>query len=79
MLTLTSQRSGGLIGVLVSVTTIPAAANIAVAFAFGHPTEAVESVLQLLLNIAGIVAAGASVLYVFRRRRTRLGVEAEAR
>ena len=36
VLSLTSAKSGALIGVLVSVTTIPAAANIGVAAAFGE-------------------------------------------
>ena len=34
MLSLTTAKSGALIGVLISVTTIPAAANIAVAFVY---------------------------------------------
>ena len=36
MLSLTSAKSGALIGVLISVTTIPAAANIGVAAALGE-------------------------------------------
>ena len=39
MLSLTSAKSGALIGVLISVTTIPAAANIGVAAAFGDWPE----------------------------------------
>ena len=39
VLSLTSAKSGALIGVLVSVTTIPAAANIGVAAALGRPTR----------------------------------------
>ena len=35
MVSLTTAKSGALIGVLVSVTTIPAAANVAVAAAYG--------------------------------------------
>ena len=35
ILSLTSAKSGALIGVLISVTTIPAAANIGVAAAYG--------------------------------------------
>ncbi len=40
MLSLTSAKSGALIGVLISVTTIPAAANIGVAAAYGDWSEA---------------------------------------
>ncbi len=36
MLSLTNAKSGALIGVLVSVTTIPAASNIGVAAAYGE-------------------------------------------
>ena len=39
VLSLTSTKSGALIGVLISVTTIPAAANIGVSAAFGDWDE----------------------------------------
>ena len=39
VLSLTSAKSGALIGVLISVTTIPAAANIGVAAAYGDWDE----------------------------------------
>ena len=39
MLSLTSAKSGALIGVLISVTTIPAAANIGIAAALGNWTR----------------------------------------
>ena len=44
MLTVTEDRAGALVGVLVSVTTIPAAANIGVAVALGNGDEAWGSV-----------------------------------
>ncbi len=56
-LSLTSAKSGALIGVLISVTTIPAAGDAAVSLAFGHVAEAGRSALQLLLNLVGIVIA----------------------
>ncbi|MBV1856506.1 DUF389 domain-containing protein [Catellatospora tritici] len=62
MVSITSARSGALIGVLISVTTVPAAANVAVAAAYGVPHEAWGSALQLLINLAAIVAAGALTL-----------------
>lgn len=72
MLSLTSARSGVLIGVLISVTTIPAAGNAAVALALGDLGVAAGALLQLLLNLTGIVAAGITVLSVQLRlgRRT---------
>jgi len=72
MLSLTSAKAGTLVGVLISVTTVPAAANAAVALAYGVPDEAVGSALQLLINLAAIVTAGVLTLLVQRvawRRR----------
>jgi len=74
MLSLTSNRSGPLVGVLISVTTVPAAANVAVALAYGVLHEAVGSSLQLLVNLAAITLAGVLTLLVQRLwwRRVRL-------
>jgi uncharacterized hydrophobic protein (TIGR00271 family) len=72
MLSLTSAKAGTLVGVLISVTTVPAAANAAVALAYGVTNEAAGSALQLLINVAAIVAAGVLTLLVQRlawRRR----------
>ncbi|MFI7547101.1 DUF389 domain-containing protein [Actinoplanes sp. NPDC049599] len=72
MLSLTSAKAGTLVGVLISVTTVPAAANVAVAVAYGVTNEAAGSALQLLINVAAIIAAGVLTLSVQRfagRRR----------
>ncbi len=58
VLSLTSSRIGGLSGVFISVTTIPAAANVAMGLAFGVRHEVVGSSLQLLLNLTGMAVAG---------------------
>ena len=58
MLSLTSKKSGSLVGVLISVTTVPAAANVAVAAAYGVWDEAGGSALQLVINLLAIVLAG---------------------
>jgi uncharacterized hydrophobic protein (TIGR00271 family) len=75
MLSLTSAKSGALVGVLISVTTVPAAANAAVATAYGVWGEAGGSLLQLALNLGGIVCAGVLTLllqqYIWRRVRRR--------
>ncbi|MET7483223.1 DUF389 domain-containing protein [Streptomyces sp. NPDC005538] len=62
VLSLTSAKSGALVGVAISVTTVPAAANAAVAFAFTEYRQAWGSVEQLLLNLLGIVLAGICTL-----------------
>jgi uncharacterized hydrophobic protein (TIGR00271 family) len=72
MLSLTSAKSGALVGVLISVTTIPAAANAAVALAYWVPREAVGSTLQLVINLSAIVVAGTLTLLVLRARTERL-------
>ena len=71
MLSLTEARSGALIGVLVSVTTIPAAANVGVATAYGEWPEVEGAALQLAVNIAGLVLAGIATLTVQSRATTR--------
>ncbi|MEV6760818.1 DUF389 domain-containing protein [Streptomyces sp. NPDC051105] len=62
ILSLTSAKSGALVGVAISVTTVPAAANAAVAFAFTEYRQAWGSTEQLLLNLLGIVLAGTATL-----------------
>ena len=87
MLSITSARSGALIGVLISVTTVPAAANAAVATAYWVPAEAIGSASQLLINLGSIVTAGVLTLTVQRLwwqrisppRRARAGVRTMAK
>jgi uncharacterized hydrophobic protein (TIGR00271 family) len=67
MLSLTEGRSGVLVGVLVSATTIPAIANIGVAAAYGEVPEMLGSALQLAINVAGLVIAGVGTLWVQAR------------
>jgi uncharacterized hydrophobic protein (TIGR00271 family) len=78
MLSLTSAKSGALIGVLISVTTIPAAANIGVAVAVADWSEWRGAMAQLAVNLTAIVVAGVTTLYIQRRfyerrRRRHLG------
>ncbi|MDX3587099.1 DUF389 domain-containing protein [Streptomyces europaeiscabiei] len=62
-LSLTSAKSGALVGVAISVTTVPAAANAAVALSYGDTAQTIGSTNQLLLNLAGIVLAGTLTLF----------------
>ncbi|MFC4614366.1 DUF389 domain-containing protein [Cellulomonas algicola] len=64
VLSLTSSRVGGLTGVFISVTTIPAAGNLALGIAFGVAHEITGSVLQLVVNISGMAVAGWLTLIV---------------
>jgi uncharacterized hydrophobic protein (TIGR00271 family) len=67
MLSLTNPKSGALIGVLVSVTTIPAAANVGVAAAYGEWDTAGGAAAQLGINLLGIVVAGVVTLTIQNR------------
>ena len=58
VLALTSSRTGGLSGVFISVTTIPAAANIGVALALGEWDEIRGSLVQLAVSLVGMTFAG---------------------
>ena len=66
MLSLTTAKSGALIGVLISVTTIPAAANVGVSIAYGDWHSFAGSIEQLGLNIASLLVAGILTLGVQR-------------
>ncbi len=59
---LAHTRSSALIGVFVSVTTIPAAADVGVSLAVGSTGQAGGSLVQLLLNIAILIVAGFATL-----------------
>jgi Domain of unknown function (DUF389) len=66
MVSLTQARANALIGVFISVTTIPAAASIGVSIAFSSWGEARGSAL-LLLNVVVLIAVGAAGLTAQRR------------
>jgi uncharacterized hydrophobic protein (TIGR00271 family) len=81
VLSLTSAKSGALIGVLISVTTIPAAANVGVAAALGDWHNWGGAMLQLSVNLSMIILAGIVTLSIqhalyLRRRRAHLHHEA---
>jgi len=71
MLALVSAKAGPLIGVLISVTTIPAAANVGVALAYGIGDDAARAAIHLAINIAAILASGLAVVWIAQRARAR--------
>jgi len=75
MLSLTSAKSGALLGVLISVTTIPAAANIGIAAALANWDDWRGAMAQLAVNLSMIFLAGVATLFIqrliYRRRRRR--------
>lgn len=81
MLSLTTAKSAALIGVFISITTIPAAANAGIAAAYGDWSTFGGSLGQLVVNLGAILLAGVSTLLVERSmydRRRRRHVEALA-
>jgi uncharacterized hydrophobic protein (TIGR00271 family) len=83
VLSLTSAKSGALVGVLISVTTIPAAANIGVAAAVADWSEWRGAMAQLIVNLTAIMLAGVTTLSIQRRlferrRRSHIGEESRA-
>lgn len=62
MLALTSTKSAALVGVFISVTTVPAAGYAAVAAILGEWSRFFSSVGQLVVNMVGIVLAAVVVL-----------------
>lgn len=66
VLSMTAGKSSALVGVFISVTTVPAAGNIAVALALSHDGEIRGSLIQLGVNLSGMVIAGTATLLVQR-------------
>ncbi|SOD84606.1 DUF389 domain-containing protein [Streptomyces sp. Ag109_G2-15] len=79
IVSLTEARGSALLGVFISVTTIPAASDIAVSLAFADWHQAWGSLLQLLLNVVVLVIVGVLTLRVQRRLWRRAARRAAAR
>jgi uncharacterized membrane protein len=62
MIALGRAKSGAVVGVLVSITTIPAASNVGVALAMGSLSEAGKSLVILLVNLTGLLIGGVLTL-----------------
>jgi uncharacterized hydrophobic protein (TIGR00271 family) len=74
ILSITSAKSSALVGVFISITTVPAAATIALTLAVGAWAEAGASAIQLGVNLLGLLIGGIATLLVqvaltSRRRR----------
>ena len=66
VLALSLDQGNAMVGVFISVTTVPAAGNLALGLAFLDGGEITGSLAQLGLNIAGMLLAG-TVFVVFQR------------
>jgi uncharacterized hydrophobic protein (TIGR00271 family) len=66
VVSLTEARAGALIGVFISVTTIPAAADLGLSLAYSSWGQARGSAFQLVLNVTVLMVVGALVLRLQR-------------
>ncbi|TYB58112.1 DUF389 domain-containing protein [Nonomuraea sp. PA05] len=67
VLSVTAGKSSALVGVFISVTTVPAAGYVAVAMAVSDWGEVAAAVSQLGINILGMVISGTITLMVQRK------------
>jgi uncharacterized hydrophobic protein (TIGR00271 family) len=66
VLSLTAAKSGALVGVFISVTTVPAAGAMALGIALGDARAVGEGAAQLGINLAGILLAALVTLLLQR-------------
>ncbi|MGZ4437844.1 MAG: DUF389 domain-containing protein [Nocardioides sp.] len=66
VLSLTTSKSGPLVGVFISVTTVPAVGTIALCLGAGVWSEVAGAALQLGINLLGMVMSGTLALLVQR-------------
>jgi uncharacterized hydrophobic protein (TIGR00271 family) len=64
VLSLTAAKSSALVGVFISITTVPAVGTIGLTLAVGAWDEAWAALTQLAINIAGMIIAGSATLAV---------------
>lgn len=77
VLALAIEKTATMVGVFISVTTVPAAGNLALGLGLWQTSEILGSLEQLGLNIAGMVVAGALVLAVMRTSWTWVTTQSE--
>ncbi|WP_433156937.1 DUF389 domain-containing protein [Kribbella sp. CA-247076] len=79
VLSQTAGRANALVGVFISVTTVPAAGDLALSIAVWAPEQIGGSAAQLGINLGGMTAAGVVTLLLQRRIwRTYLRVKGRA-
>jgi uncharacterized hydrophobic protein (TIGR00271 family) len=65
-LALAVEKTATMVGVFISVTTVPAAGNLALGLAVGERSEIMGSLAQLGANIGGMIVSGTLLLLVVR-------------
>lgn len=79
VLSMTSSLSTGIIGVFISVTTIPAAGNVALGLVFGEWHQVAGSAAQLGINVTGMAIAGWVTLALAQRFSRQRSLRRQAR
>lgn len=77
VLALSTARANAMVGVFISVTTVPAAGNLALAIGTWAPSEMRGSIAQLGVNLFGMLLAGVLVLLLLRAVWNRVLVGAQ--
>lgn len=79
-LSFTTSKSASLVGVFISVTTVPAIGTLALSIATTTWTDASSSLVQLGINLVGLILAGTTTLLVqrFFWSRVRRGLPGQA-
>jgi uncharacterized hydrophobic protein (TIGR00271 family) len=72
-LALTTAKSGALVGVFISVTTVPAAGTVALCVGTGVWHEVLPAFFQLVVNLVGMILAGTLALLAQRAYWRRKG------
>jgi len=79
VLSVTAGKSSALVGVFISVTTVPAAGYFAVAAALVRWDDMAASAVQLGVNVAGMIISGVVTLLVQKVYWSRFGMRLPAR
>ena len=75
----TTDKTSAMVGVFISVTTVPAAGNLALGVAIGSAAEIAGSASQLGLNVLGLLVAGVTTLLLQRIAWRHLDADRRAR
>jgi uncharacterized hydrophobic protein (TIGR00271 family) len=79
VLSLTTSKSSALVGVFISITTVPAVGTLGLTLAVGAWEEALSALVQLTVNLAGLFIAGIVTLWVQLKVGRRIGLRAAGR
>ena len=77
VLALAIEKTATMVGVFISVTTVPAAGNLALGLAFANSDEILGSLAQLGINVACMLVSGVAVMALMRTAWPRITAASE--